>query len=93
MSGTSFGGGDSPLVRLGFAEEEEDGDASLGFRASTSAVLALTRLFLKESGGSGREEDEEEDVALLFMEGSAIKKNGQIEIIVFFYYLLFPHLW
>ena len=76
MSGTSFGGGDSPLVRLGFAEEEEDGDASLGFRASTSAVLALTRLFLKESGGRGREEeDEEEDVALLFMEGSAVKKN------------------
>ncbi len=56
MSGTSLGGGDSPLVRLGFVPtsmapdvEEEEGFvpfAILGLKLSTSSVLALRRLFL-----------------------------------------------
>lgn len=63
--------------------------ANLGFVASTCSVLALTRLFLNVSGGSGRCEDEdgraaaEEEVAAeadmdalaLFMEGSG-KRSG-----------------
>lgn len=77
MSGTSLGGGDSPLVRLGLAvaatavgdEEDEDGDRRRplrrGFVASTASALvdvdALARLFLNASGGSGREADSRDE--------------------------------